>query len=192
VKEGYPLNRSVLVPRAVRVVTTPSRTRRYSVRVAVGYPNRTARTDRDVFGRLPLFRQVPMHSTYVRSFVALVGILLIAGCGDSNATAPRYHPQVVNLTNDFAFQVTTLDNVSDNVQYIWRTDGSVVNVNQSPSNLSGTVSLVIFDAAGTQVYSRSLAENGTFTTGVGKPGDWTVSIRFSQASGAVNFRIQKP
>ena len=99
---------------------------------------------------------------------------------------------MVNLASDFAFQVSALDNVSDNVQYIWQNDGTSANVNQSPSNLSGTVSLVIVDANGAQVYSRSLADNGTFTTAVGKAGNWTVRVQFSQASGAVNFRLQKP
>ena len=121
-------------------------------------------------------------------------LALSAACGGGadNATAPRYQPQVVNLQNDFAFQVTTLQNVSDNVQYTWKNDGTSASVNQSPSNLSGSVSLVILDAAGTQVYSRSLADNGTFTTAAGTAGNWTVRVRFSQASGAVNFRLQKP
>jgi hypothetical protein len=118
--------------------------------------------------------------------------LAACGGGADNATAPQYQPQVVNLQNDFAFQVTALQNVSDNVQYTWKNDGTAASVNQSPSNLSGSVSLVILDAAGTQVYARSLAENGTFTTVAGAAGAWTVRVRFSQASGAVNFRLQKP
>ena len=118
--------------------------------------------------------------------------MLLGACGSSSATAPRYQPQVVNLANNFAFQVSALDNVSDNIQYAWQNDGTTANVNQSPSNLSGTVSLVILDANGTQVYSRSLADNGTFTTSVGKAGSWTMRVGFSQASGAVNFRVQKP
>lgn len=125
---------------------------------------------------------------------ALAALTLSAGCGSGadNATAPQYQPQVVNLQNDFAFQVTTLQNVSDNVQYTWKNDGTAASVNQSPSNLSGSVSLVILDAVGAQVYSRSLADNGTFMTSAGAAGNWTVRIRFSQASGAVNFRLQKP
>lgn len=123
---------------------------------------------------------------------ALVALMLLGACGDDDVTAPRYHPEVVNRPNDFAFQVTALDNVTDNLQYTWRNDGTSANVNQSPSDLSGTVSLVILDANGTQVYSRSLADNGTFTTAVGQAGNWTVRIGFSQASGAVNFRLQRP
>jgi hypothetical protein len=135
-----------------------------------------------------------VHRTHLRNLAALAMLALSAACGGGadNATAPRYQPQVVNLQNDFAFQVTTLQNVSDNVQYTWKNDGTSASVNQSPSNLSGSVSLVILDAAGTQVYSRSLADNGTFMTAAGTAGNWTVRIRFSQASGAVNFRLQKP
>ena len=129
----------------------------------------------------------------IRFYSGLAGFTLLAACsGSSNATAPRYQPQVVNLRNDFAFQVTSLNNVADDLQYTWQNDGTSANVNQSPSNLSGAVSLAILDDAGTQVYSRSLADNGTFATAPGKAGNWTVRIHFSNASGAVNFRVQKP
>jgi hypothetical protein len=131
--------------------------------------------------------------TRLRRLSSAVVLLLLAACGGGNkATAPRYQPQITNLTNDFSFQVTTLQNVSDDVQYTWRNDGTTANVNQSPSNLTGTVSLVILDAAMAQVYSRSLAENGTFVTAAGAAGDWTVRVHFANASGAVNFRLQKP
>lgn len=134
-----------------------------------------------------------MHRSHVRSLAAITALMVLGACGGADsATAPRYQPQVVNLQNDFAFQVTALQNVSDDLQYTWKNDGTAASVNQSPSNLSGSVSLVIVDAAGTQVYSRSLAENGTFTTAAGTAGNWTVRIHFSQASGAVNFRLQKP
>jgi hypothetical protein len=133
-----------------------------------------------------------MQRTHVTRLQLLFALALGGACGGSSATAPRYQPQVSNIANTFAFQVTALQNVSDNLQYTWQNDGTAANVNQSPSNLSGGVSLVILDAAGTQVYSRSLAENGTFTTAAGTSGKWTVRVAFSSASGAVNFRLQKP
>lgn len=133
-----------------------------------------------------------MQRTPLRRLPQLVALALLAACGSDSAIAPRYQPQLVNLPNDFAFQVTALSNVSDDLQYTWRNDGTTANVNQSPSNLSGTVSLVIFDATGVQVYSRSLSSNGTFTTTAGTAGNWSVRVHFSNASGAVNFRLQKP
>lgn len=123
---------------------------------------------------------------------AMAAFAVLAACSDNNALAPQYQPQVVNLPNEFAFQVTGLRDVSDNLQYVWRNDGTTANVNQSPSDLTGTVSLVVLDAAGSQVYSRSLAENGTFSTTPGTAGNWTVRVQFSRAGGAVNFRLQRP
>ena len=133
-----------------------------------------------------------MNRTALSRFSVLALLAITVACSGDGATAPQYHPELVNLRNDFAFQVTALKGVSDELQYSWQHDGTVANVNQSPSNLSGTVSLVILDGAGTQVYSRSLAENGTFVTTAGMPGLWTVRVRFVTASGAVNFRLQKP
>ena len=133
-----------------------------------------------------------MFRTHRYHLSAIAAFAMLAACSDNNALAPQYQPQVVNLPNDFAFQVTALQNVSDNLQYGWRNDGTTANVNQSPSDLTGAVTLVILDAAGSQVYSRSLAENGTFATTPGTAGNWTVRVQFSKASGAVNFRLQRP
>jgi hypothetical protein len=51
--------------------------------------------------------------------------------------------------------------------------------------------LTITDANGTQVYSRSLADNGTFVTADGVAGTWTVRVTYTLATGTVNFRAQK-
>ncbi len=133
-----------------------------------------------------------MHDNRATRTCLIAAVALSAACGGASATAPRYQPQVSNVSNNFAFQVTALQNVSDDLQYSWQNDGTTANVNQSPSNLSGTATLVVLNAAGTQVYSRSLAENGTFSTGTGTAGKWTIRVHLSNASGAVNFRVQKP
>ena len=124
---------------------------------------------------------------------------MLAGCGESttetaptNTTPPPYQLEVSNVANSFAYQASPLKSVSGLTQYSWRNDGTIANVNQSPSNLTGTASLVVLDAAGTQVYSRSLTDNGTFVTSAGTAGMWTVRINFSNVSGAVNFRLQRP
>ena len=53
------------------------------------------------------------------------------------------------------------------------------------------MTLVITDAAGTQVYSRPLSDNGTFVTADGVAGTWTIRVTYSGAAGTVNFRAQK-
>ena len=136
-----------------------------------------------------------MHRRSAFGFSALVALTMLAGCGESTTTTTTsqpYQPELTNVANSFAYQASPLRNVNGLTQYSWRNDGTIANVNQSPSNLTGTASLVVLDAAGTQVYSRSLSDNGTFVTSAGTAGMWTVRINFSNVSGAVNFRLQRP
>jgi hypothetical protein len=75
--------------------------------------------------------------------------------------------------------------------YSWQNTGISANINQSTTVSAGNMTLVITDANGTQVYSRSLADNGTFVTADGVAGTWTIRVTYSSASGTVNFRAQK-
>lgn len=54
----------------------------------------------------------------------------------------------------------------------------------------GSAALQVLDAAGTQVYSRSLTDNGTFETNAGTAGGWRVRVALTNARGTVNFRVQ--
>ena len=123
---------------------------------------------------------------------ALVAIALIAGCDTRVPTLPKFEPQVINLPNDFGLQVSALDQVTEEVEYTWRNDSTTTSVVQAPTNLTGDAVLFILDSAGTQVYQRSLAENGTFTTTAGAPGQWTVRLRLTEASGGLSLRLKKP
>ena len=132
-----------------------------------------------------------MPRTRFRSLVVLLGFALLAGC-DLRVTPPlTFEPQVINLRNDFALQVTGLQDFTSDVEYSWVSDGTAASVNQSPTLLTGTALLFVFDGAGTQVYQRSLAENGTFATTTGVPGTWTVRLRFAEANGNASFRLMK-
>ena len=134
-------------------------------------------------------KRIMARCAFLRSMVALA---LVVGCGGNDATAPRYQPQVTNVANSFAFQVTGLQSVTDELLYLWRNDGTTANVNQSPAGLQGTASLVVTDAGGRQVYSRALTENGTFVTSAGTAGNWTLRVKFTNASGTSNFSLQRP
>ena len=103
-----------------------------------------------------------------------------------------YQPQIINVRNDFAYQVTGLDFLTTDVIYAWQSDGRPASVMQSPSVLTGGATLFIADGAGVQVYQRSLGENGTFLTTAGTPGTWTVRIKFLEASGSATFHLTKP
>jgi hypothetical protein len=82
-------------------------------------------------------------------------------------------------------------NYTNTLQYTWRNTGTVADVNQATTVTAGTITLTVRDAEGTEVYSRSLAENGTFVTASGTAGDWTIRVAFNVASGTLNFRVQK-
>jgi hypothetical protein len=49
----------------------------------------------------------------------------------------------------------------------------------------GDATLVLKDASGTTVYSRSLKQNGKFATDAGSPGYWTVQFLMNKVSGSV-------
>jgi hypothetical protein len=123
---------------------------------------------------------------------SLLVLALLAGCDTRVVTEPVYQPQIINIRNDFAYQVTGLDAFTSDVVYSWVSDGSAASVVQSPNVLTGTATLFIADASGAQVYQRSLAENGTFTTTAGVPGTWTVRLKFTEASGDATFHLTKP
>ena len=126
--------------------------------------------------------------------LAVVATLAIQGCGNDdsdNVLAPRFQPQVVNNTDDFQFQVTGITSATQTLTYSWRNTGAQANVNQACSISGGTATLVLRDSTGAQVYSASLASNGTFQTLVGAPSAWSMQVILVNTSGTLNFRLQK-
>ncbi len=120
------------------------------------------------------------------------GLLLaaaLAGCSDS--TSPGIQPEVTNAIDSFQFQVTDVRNFTNTFSYTWQNSGTSASVDQSTTVTAGAMTLTIRDADGTEVYSKSLAVDGSFVTGAGTPGDWTITVGFNGASGTVNFRVQK-
>jgi hypothetical protein len=136
--------------------------------------------------------EVTVSRTRFLAPFAISALLLLAACDTRVVTEPPFQPQIINVRNDFAFQVTGLDVFSSDVVYSWESDGRAANVLQSPNVLTGAATLFIADGSGAQVYQRSLGENGTFTTTAGVPGTWTVRLKFAEASGDATFHLTKP
>ncbi|MGE5327520.1 MAG: hypothetical protein ACM3NO_10815 [Deltaproteobacteria bacterium] len=117
--------------------------------------------------------------------------LLLTSCGGGNVLSPKFQPQVANLTDNFQFQATGVTNVTQTLNYTWQNTGTAASVNQATTVTGGGATLTIFDAGGTQAYTRSLADNGTFATASGTTGNWRINVVLSGYSGTINFRVQK-
>ena len=65
-------------------------------------------------------------------------------------------------------------------------------MNQSGQISSGSARLTLRDAAGTQVYTRTLTETGTFSSTSGTSGNWRIEVLLDGVTGTLNFRVQKP
>lgn len=125
-------------------------------------------------------------------FVVAFCLIAFVACGSSNLIGPENQLQMNDAADNFQWQVSALDNVSQTFTHTWQTTGTSVNIDQSSSISGGSATLTITDASGAEVYTRSLADNGTFTSTSGSPGSWTILVELSSVSGTLNFRVQKP
>lgn len=131
-----------------------------------------------------------MKKTSVSRGWLVAGFVIVAACGDT-ATAPGRDPQVINSTDNFQYQISDIQDFSGSQVYAWQNTGTTATVNQSASISAGSATLVIRDANGMQVYSHSLADNGTFSSSAGTAGPWSIRVTYSGASATVNFRADK-
>ena len=126
--------------------------------------------------------------------VALAAGLLIAGCGSDKPTNPLspFQPQIINQTDDFAFQITNVASLTTTVAYTWQNTGTLASIDHSSVLTSGTGTLTILDADGTQVYSSALLASGNEASSAGTTGAWTIRVVMNAMDAdQVNFRVQK-
>ncbi len=124
--------------------------------------------------------------------IALAVVGLLAGCS-SSSTAPLapFQPQINNAADNFQFQATGVQFVTTTVTYKWQNSGTGASVNQSTTISAGSATVTLYDSTNTMVYSRSLADNGTFAATPGATGSWTIKVVLVDYSGTINFRVQK-
>ena len=124
--------------------------------------------------------------------VLVATLVAIMGCGGkNNVLNPRFQPQVNNAPDNFQFQATGVQGVTQTLNYTWQNTGIAATVNQATTVTAGHAILTIGDANGTQVYMGDLVNNGTFTTTTGITGNWTIRLTLDHYSGTLNFRVQK-
>jgi hypothetical protein len=124
---------------------------------------------------------------------AVTALALGAGCGD-DPTAPGIEPQITNLSDAFSYQVSSIENFSGTHSYTWQNTGTVAKITHaSDAGATGSATLTVRDAAGTQVYSGQLVSSGEpVTDPAGVTGAWTITIVYSDYSNTqVNFGVLK-
>ncbi len=131
------------------------------------------------------------HSRKLRMYILISSALLFAvGCGGGNALDPAFQPQVANNPDNFQFQSTGVQNVTQTLQYTWSNSGTHASINQATTVTGGSAVLTLRDANGATVYTGDLVNNGTFTSIAGQTGNWTIVLSLSNYSGTLNFRVQ--
>ena len=133
----------------------------------------------------------PRAASSMTNILLFCTALALAGCSDNQPVSPGVEPQVINNTDTFEFQVSSVENYSAVWRYDWTTTGTIVNVDQSCAITAGTATLSIVDSDGQTVYSRDLSEDGSFSTDTGVTGQWSLEVALSGTSGTLNFRTEK-
>ena len=120
--------------------------------------------------------------------MSLTSVLVIA-CDGANLIGPENQLEVSNDTDRFEWQATGLENVTQTLTYTWRNTATSAEINQSSSITSGTATLTITCVNENEMYSGSLAQNGTLRTSTGQSGDWTITLELVGVDGTLNFRV---
>ena len=134
-----------------------------------------------------------MRGTSSRSIraVALAALVMVAACGDG-PTAPGIQPQIVNITDSFSYQVSAIQGFTGTYTYTWQNTGTLARItHSSDAGATGTATVVVRDAAGTQVYSGALVSSGQpMSTPAGVAGAWTINVAYTDYSNTqVNFAV---
>jgi hypothetical protein len=90
--------------------------------------------------------------------------------------------------------VSALDNVTGTYTFTWQNTGTAAKItHSSDAGATGTATLTVRDANGTQLYSGQLASSREpLTSAAGIPGACTVRIVYSDYSNSqVNFGVLK-
>ena len=121
-------------------------------------------------------------------FLFVLGAFFASGC-DDDPVAPGVEPEIVNSPESFEFQVSQVRNYSGTLEYTWSNAETSANLDESASSSGGTVQITVLDAADAVVHDEALTD-GSMATETGVAGDWTIRVRFTDASGTFNFRLQ--
>ena len=117
--------------------------------------------------------------------------LTLASVACHDPLAP-FEPEIGNDPDSFQLQATDVTNATATLQFEWVNSGVVANVDHSTATTRGTARLTVRDPTGAILYDATLRPSLNEQTQVGVAGLWMVTLRLTDYSGTLNFRLQKP
>ena len=93
--------------------------------------------------------------------------------------------------DQFQFQLTALDKVTDRRSYDWENTGTQATIDISQAITGGSATLTIRDAEGTVLYDAEIAQENETTTPAAVSGTWEIEVVLNKSTGTFNFRVQK-
>jgi len=126
------------------------------------------------------------------SIILSATLLIATGCGDSsNGIGPENQLEVTNAVDQFQFQLTALDKVTDRRSYDWENTGTLATIDISQAITGGSATLTIRDADNMVLYDSEIVQENETTTPAGVSGTWEIEVVLNNATGTFNFRVQK-
>lgn len=134
-----------------------------------------------------------MSRTRTRLVTALLAVLLAGSACDDPilGIGPENQLEVTNALDQFQFQLTDLQGVTDSRSYTWQNTGTQATIDVSQAITAGSAVLTIRDADGTVMYDVDIAQGSDATTPAGVPGAWQIDVVLTETRGTFNFRVQK-
>lgn len=123
--------------------------------------------------------------------LVVIALAVLGGCGGDSLTNPAFEPEIVNLPDSFELQATDITHVSETLLYTWQNSGTTASVDRSSVLDGGSGTITVYDADGKQVFTSAVTSDGSSTTDSGTSGAWQIRVVLSDASGTINFRVQK-
>lgn len=122
-------------------------------------------------------------------FVILALVLLLPGCAASTRSVAK-DLTVMNEPQEFSLHIGAIENFSQRLRYQWGNAGTKATVRQASSIKDGIARIEVRDGRGIIVHTKSLAEQGSFITGEGRPGIWRISVILDRATGSVTVAVR--
>ncbi len=127
---------------------------------------------------------------FVQCIAGVLIAIAVTGCGESNPTN-SFQPIVDNEPDVFTFRASNVYVVTSRLTYNWSNSGERASIYHATARTSGSATLILLDAQGTQVYQSLLRSGVTEVANAGVPGTWTVVVLLEEFTGTVNFQVSK-